>query len=151
MNLTDEMDASIQNSVLVSRRSANDDNTDDKKTRKRGKAKKYKKVYEIDSFQETETKMKELEAKWTYRHMRETNEGDKYTYTCKNHPKCPKQLVVNRRTEGLTTTIWVSEDGHDHANKTVKGPLPKQTVELVKTLIDNKQDKNSLDCHNCTA
>ena len=79
--------------------------------------------------------MQELKNEWTKRYTRETDEGDKDYYSCRNNPKCSKTVFVLRHAESLETSIWISNNQHNHTDVEQKGRLPSDTVQFIENLM----------------
>jgi hypothetical protein len=105
----------------------------------RGKAKEYSKIMQFSDFETAAYAMKTHVAgqMWIRKYVRKCKDGDKVYYACKSNPNCPKTLYIQRKSNSNDASIWLcSSSNHQHkvANK---GPLPADTVDLVKKLLKN--------------
>jgi len=76
----------------------------------------YTKYMEYDSLENATNVIHKqlLGIEWTKRWTNETQEGEKIYFSCKGHPKCPKQIYILRHSDSLKTSIYICEADHAH-------------------------------------
>ncbi len=72
---------------------------------------------------------------WTRSVSYSTNEGDKVTFTCNGHPKCPKRMQLLLDPESQDVLASVSADEHQHTSFSSRTRLnPESKAKVIEWL-----------------
>ena len=145
---------SAPSSIDINTRTVNNDDTlndadeiDDEKLEqvkpkhgRRGPNKEYIEILRFDDYKSAKESLNgEIDGQsWTRRYSRETEEGEKTYFTCKNFQKCPKNLYMLKHSDSLEVSFWIcSNKEHEHFRTKQAGRLPVETVNIVKECLND--------------